>query len=124
MYQPNIPIVYRELERKNYRRMEKVIVRGSGSVVFLYILAAAFGYLGLVGNPEYLKILSDESNILQVPYTNWGFRIAIICLNFAIFAGAPICVLPCKDTYEELVYPEKGMNMKQNIIVTIVMCTI
>lgn len=124
MYQPNIPIVYRELERKNYRRMEKVIVRGSGSVVFLYILAAAFGYLGLVGNKEYLQILADESNILQVPYTNWGFRIAIIGLCFAIFAAAPICVLPCKDTYEELVYPEKGMNQKQNIIVTIVMCAL
>jgi len=39
MYQPNIPIVYRELYNRNYRRMEKVIVRGSGSVVVLYILA-------------------------------------------------------------------------------------
>jgi len=102
MYQPNIPMVYRELHNKNYRRMEKVIVRGSGSVVVLYILAAAFGYLGLVNSPQ-LQTLLSKNNILEVEYNNWGFNIAIIGLVFAIFAAAPICVLPSKDAFEELV---------------------
>lgn len=124
MYQPNIPIVYRELNNKNYARMEKVIVRGSGSVVFLYIIAATFGYLGLIQNEELLKVLNENHNILEVPYGNWAIKLAIIFLIFAIFAAAPTCVLPSKDTYEELVYPENGLPKVQNIIVTIVMCLI
>jgi amino acid permease len=124
MYQPNIPIVYRELDNKNYKRMEKIVVRGSSSVVFLYIIAAAFGYLGLVQNAEKLAILAENQNILEVPYENWSIKIAIICLIFAIIAAAPTCVLPSKDTFEELVYPEKGMSNVQNIFVTIGMCVI
>lgn len=32
-------------------------------------------------------------------------------------------MLPAKDTYEELAYPETGMSTKQNLVVTIVMTT-
>lgn len=123
MYQPNIPMVYRELHNKNYRRMEKVIVRGSGSVVILYILAASFGYLGLVNSPQ-LQTLMTKNNILEVEYNNWGFNVAIIGLVFAIFAAAPICVLPSKDAFEELVCPEKGLSKVQNVILTVVMCVL
>lgn len=89
MYQPNIPMIYRELHNKNYRRMEKVVVRGSYGVVVLYILACAFGYLGLVGTEEFAHLIEFQ-NILQVEYQNWGFKIAVIGLLFAIFAAAPI----------------------------------
>lgn len=122
MYQPNIPIVYRELHNSNYERMGKVIVRGSGSVVVLYILASVFGYLGLVGNEDgNLDKLMEKRNVLEVEYENWAFKIAAIGLLFAIFAAAPICVLPSKDTFEELAYPQKGMSKKANIIVTAIM---
>jgi len=90
MYQPNIPIVYRELNNRNYERMEKVIVRGSGSVVILYILASMFGYLGLVNNKAALDILEDKRNVLEIDYSNWAFKIAVIGLLFAIFAAAPM----------------------------------
>jgi amino acid permease len=36
MYQPNIPLIYKELERKSYRRMDKVVLRGSSGAIFLY----------------------------------------------------------------------------------------
>ena len=124
MYQPNIPIIYRELTDKSYSKMNKIVVSGSTFVVVLYILASMFGYLGLVANPEMLETLSEKSNILEVNYSNWAFKVAIIGLVFAIFAAAPICVLPSKDAFEEIVYPDKGMNKKQNIITTIVMCLI
>ena len=90
MYQPNIPIVYRELNNRNYQRMEKVIIRGSGSVVILYILATSFGYLGLVGNPEFLKTLIDKQNVLEIEYPNWAMKLAVMLLLFAIFAAAPM----------------------------------
>ena len=124
MYQPNIPIVYRELNNRSYDRMEKVIIRGSGSVVVLYILASVFGYLGLIGDAANLKILIDKQNVLEVQYQNWAMKIAVLVLLFAIFAAAPMCVLPSKDTYEELVYSQSGMNNKQNALVTIGMCII
>lgn len=90
MYQPNIPIVYRELNNRNYERMEKVIIRGSGSVVVLYILASIFGYLGLVNNHPGIDVLIAKQNVLEVDYTNWAMKLAILLLLFAIFAAAPI----------------------------------
>lgn len=120
MYQPNIPIVYRELIDRNYRRMAKVVVRGSFSVVILYILACVFGYLGLVSRPDLLEVLIEKNNVLEVDYGNWAFNIAVIGLVFAIFAAAPICVLPTKDAVEELFYSENGMSNKQNLIITVV----
>ena len=43
MYQPNVPLIYKELERQEYGRMEKVVIRGSGLVIFVYVFAATFG---------------------------------------------------------------------------------
>ena len=78
MYQGNIPSVYRELHNRNYQRMEKVIIRGSGSVVVVYILAGIFGYLGLVGNPEFLATLISKKNVLEIDYPNWAMKLAVI----------------------------------------------
>lgn len=122
MYQPNIPIIYRELTDKNYSKMNKVATSGTSFAVVMYIMAATFGYLGLVGDDASLAILLKEQNILQVHYDNVAFTIAIIGLVFAIFAAAPVCVLPAKDAFEEIVYPESKMSMKANIITTIIMC--
>jgi len=33
--------------------------------------------------------------------------------------AAPLCVLPAKDTVEELFWKEQGMNMKINALVTL-----
>jgi len=90
MYQPNIPIIYRELTTKSYGKMNKIVTIGSSFVVVLYILASMFGYLGLVGSPKGLETLKREQNILQVHYDNVAFTVAIIGLIFAIFAAAPI----------------------------------
>jgi len=39
-------------------------------------------------------------------------------------AAAPLCVLPSKDTIEELFYKETGMSMKINVIFTFVLVTV
>jgi len=83
-----------------------------------------FGYLGLVGQPEALATLNNKSNVLEVDYNNWAFNLAVFGLVFAIFAAAPVCVLPCKDTIEELFYRNEGMNKKQNFFITLVMCLV
>ena len=45
-------------------------------------------------------------------------------LLFAIIAAAPLCVLPSKDTVEELFYKDDGMSKKQNIMVTFILVII
>jgi len=61
MYQPNMPIIYRELERANYTRMEKVVIRGSFSVIFMYVFAAIFGYLTFAHSQDALEIIVSKS---------------------------------------------------------------
>ena len=39
-------------------------------------------------------------------------------------AAAPLCVLPSKDTVEELFYKEKGMTKKQNFFVTLILVAV
>ena len=43
---------------------------------------------------------------------------------FSIIAAAPLCVLPSKDTVEELFFKEKGMNKKQNLLVTFILVVV
>jgi amino acid permease len=43
---------------------------------------------------------------------------------FSVITAAPLCVLPSKDSIEELLYKEKGMNKKQNLIVTILLLSV
>lgn len=43
---------------------------------------------------------------------------------FAVITAAPLCVLPSKDTVEELWYKEKGMNKTQNIVTTFCICLV
>ena len=110
LYQPWIPIIYRELNQRNYRRMGKVLIRGSGIAVFLYILASWFGYLGLVSHQDYIELLLLKSNILEIDYGNWAFNIAVVCIMVAIFAVTPFCILPAKDTFEELFWANSKMS--------------
>ena len=52
MYQVNIPMIYKELERKNHRRMSKVVKRGSIGAIFLYASVGIFGYLTFYNRPD------------------------------------------------------------------------
>ena len=77
MYQPNIPIIYRELQRRSEKRMEKVVFRGSSGAVIIYIIAGVFGYLTWVTHPDELKNLETEKDILNIEYDN--VLMTIVC---------------------------------------------
>lgn len=119
MYQPNIPIIYRELARPSYKRMDKVIIRGSFFVIFLYMAAATFGYLSWAGTDQINTVISK--GIIYVNYEgNIAFTIAVCTLLVTLCCAGPLCVLPVKDSVEEVLFPQTGMGKKQNVIVTIV----
>eukprot|EP00345_Euplotes_harpa_P014465 CAMPEP_0168355826 /NCGR_PEP_ID=MMETSP0213-20121227/24802_1 /TAXON_ID=151035 /ORGANISM="Euplotes harpa, Strain FSP1.4" /LENGTH=236 /DNA_ID=CAMNT_0008368151 /DNA_START=903 /DNA_END=1613 /DNA_ORIENTATION=- len=119
MYQPSVPIIYNELNQKTTSSMRKVLIFGSVVVVSLYILAAIFGYLGIISQPALLDTLISKSNILEVNYDNWAFNIAVLGLLFTVIAAVPICLLPAKDDFETVVFGEKKMTTCQNLIVTV-----
>ena len=54
MYQVNIPMIYYELDRRDQRRMKKVVWRGSIAGVFLYAFVGVFGYLTFYNRPDEL----------------------------------------------------------------------
>lgn len=45
MYQVNIPQIYFELERRNYKTMSKVVYFGTFLAVIMYVLIGIFGYI-------------------------------------------------------------------------------
>ena len=120
MYQPNVPMIYRELNTQTYTSMRKVVTGATVIVVVVYCIASTFGYLGLVNNEE-LQTLIDTSNILEVEYNNWAFTVAVILLLFTVFSAAPLVVLPAKDAFEEILFKGKAMSGRTNVIVTIAM---
>jgi amino acid permease len=45
-------------------------------------------------------------------------------LFFAVLTAAPLCVLPAKDTVEELLFKQDGMNTKVNALVTLALVSV
>ena len=121
MYQPKLPIVYRELKNQNYKTMQKIMVTATIFVLIVYYLASPFGYLGLV-NSEKLDTLMEKQNILEVKYNNWAFTVAIMLLIFSVSAAAPLNILPAKDSFEDICFKGKEMSTKWNIIISVGIC--
>lgn len=48
-------------------------------------------------------------------------EIGNFALLFAIICAAPLCVLPSKDTVEELLYKDAGMSKKVNLMWTFIL---
>lgn len=115
MFQVNIPQIFKELERRNYKNMSKVVYAGTSLTVTLYTMIGVFGYLSFNLNPD---VDLKDQNILLSP---WKKNIPILIGNFAVLfatiAAIPLCVLPCKDSIEEIRYKD-GMTKNQNLIVT------
>lgn len=88
--------------------MSKVMC--SGSIVVL----TCFCFLGTFGYATFASDLSQlcSKNILQAPgYNDIGLmQIARFALLISCVAGFPICMIPCKDSIEELFFKENKMT--------------
>ena len=99
-----------------------MVLRGSYGAVILYILIAVFGYLTFTTRPDQLALLKTKQNILELDYKhNVYFDVAVISLLFTIMTAGPLCVIPCKDTCEDLFYGEEIMTDSQNISMTLLL---
>jgi len=75
MYQVNIPSIYLELERRNYKTMSTVVYMGTFLAVVCYIMIGIFGYLTFDLQPA--SVL-DTKNILLAPYKS---NVAILVVS-------------------------------------------
>ena len=125
MYQVNIPMIYTELEKREYHQMSKVLIFGTIGAVVLYIIVGVWGYATFVNFPGYTPAEAlKDANILQAPYPTSTIPILIgnFALFFAIATAAPLCVLPAKDTVEEIIAKgnaERRLSKKENLLVTL-----
>jgi len=100
------------MKEKNIKKGKGVLYIGTIAACICYIVAGVFGYITFSsGNTfqEYQTIFLEQ-NILLAPYslhndTN-DLPIAIYFCLFGIMIvvifGTPFCILPCKDSIEDL----------------------
>ena len=68
-------MIYYELEKRNMKRMSKVLAKGSIGAVFTYVIVGIFGYLIFVNRPE---SFFNKKNILDVDDDNFRYNPAIM----------------------------------------------
>ena len=68
MYQPGIPLIFRELQGKSYSRMDKVVLRGSSGAILIYITGGLFGYLIVLGDAKNTAKLASDKDLLSLDY--------------------------------------------------------
>ena len=127
MYQINIPAIYTELQVKTMANVTKVLGFGTTLASFAYILAGIFGYIAFTGGTtdEEFKDIFEAQNILRAPYGGIEAEkppVSIfICLyGILIVVGfaSPFCVLPVKDSIEEVRSSKAKLTRNENLFWT------
>ena len=75
-----------------------------------YILAGIFGYVAFAADPKgekHIAEIFESSNILKAPYSHNGHTpivmfISLFGMCLVVLFAAPFCVLPTKDSVEEV----------------------
>ena len=124
MYQINVPALYSELEVKTVANGTKVIVVGTILAAIVYICAGIFGYIAFAdGSTEDELDTYFSDNILSAPYQVNGdtpipIYIALFGMMLVVVFAAPFCVLPIKDSVEEI--RNKKLTKKDNFMWTMI----
>ena len=129
MYQCNIPAIYNEMNERNLKKGKSVLYIGTIAAIVCYLVAGIFGYVTFSsGNSveEYDEIFKKQ-NILVAPYTlhdgsnrlPTAIYICLFGIMLVVIFATPFCVLPCKDSIEDL--KGKKLQGNENIVYTFVL---
>jgi len=118
MYQINVPAIYSELNDKSMKTVTKVLGLGTLLACFAYFIAGIFGFVTFAAGTtdEEFKEIFERQNILQAPYGGYGGSTPVavyICLFgicIVVAFASPFCVLPTKDSIEEV----RGSKFSKN----------
>ena len=120
MYQVNIPAICQELEVKSMLNAKKVIFLGTALAAVAYITAGIFGYIAFAeGSTSEQLDTYFSNNILSAPYktpdgkTPIPIYISLFGMMVVVVFATPFCVLPTKDSIEEV--RNKKFTSKENI---------
>lgn len=105
MYQPLIPAIYHELNNKSVQKMDKILYMGTIMASVAYIMCGVFGYVTF-SNHKNVEALMEKQNILECFPTNMVIiKICQVGVLFMVLFASPFCVLPAKDSFEQLLMP-------------------
>ena len=126
MYQVNIPAIYQELEVKSMYGAKKVIFLGTALAAVVYITAGIFGYIAFADGSTTDQLNEYFSNnVLSAPYatadgnTPIPIYISLFGMMIVVVFATPFCVLPTKDSIEEV--RNKKFTPKENICWTLIL---
>ena len=129
MYQLNVPAIYSELENPNLRNIKAVLIVGTIVACLAYIAAGMFGFMSFTANisdVDYQKTFNDV--ILFGDYADSDGKtplviyISLFGMCFVVTFAAPFCILPTKDSIEEV--RGKKFTPKENVVWTILLVVI
>jgi len=119
MYQPNTPAIYTELKQRNLTNIKKVLFSGTLLASACYIMVGMFGYATFAMRPD-IAMLMERNNILQNDFNGiYIIKLCLLGMLLVVFFATPFCVLPNKDSIEELITKEgEKLSHKQNLLYT------
>lgn len=86
-------------------------------------MIGVFGYATFLGPPNSTELC--HQNILEADYKgSKPVELSNIALLLAMISTAPLDLLPCKNSIEEMFFKEKGMSSKENFMVTFALVTL
>ena len=125
MYQVNIPGIYQELEVKTIGNAKKIIFSGTALASVAYISAGIFGYVAFAdGSTEAELETYFSDNALAAPWKNdagntpVAIYISLFGMMIVVTFAVPFCVLPVKDSIEEV--RGRKFNKMDNVIWSVV----
>jgi len=96
--QPNIPSIYVELEKRSFRRMDKVSVRAMILCFFIYVLMGISGFLAFGDDTSTNIIQNLRSRVRYDPVVMVGFA-GMTC---AVILAFPLNIFPIRYCVETI----------------------
>ena len=105
MYQPLIPAIYHEVKGKSMGKLNTIVGMGTLVASIAYIICGIYGYATFSMNADVEEKMKAQ-NILDNYRKNVTIgKICLIGVLFVVTFASPFCILPSKDSLEQLLLP-------------------
>merc|ERR1711990_1396953 len=98
------------MEKREEKEFSWVLGVGSSIAMIVYMLTGFFGY-AIFAQPDQIGDLCNKDILDAADLHNVNqIKVAKFAIILAVFATAPLCVLPAKDLIEQIVYEPAEMT--------------
>lgn len=99
--QPNVPSIYTELERRGFRRMERVSIASMTLCFLVYLLMGVTGFLAF-GEDTKGNVLGNLEPFLCSQ--DWVVISGFACMAFAVTMAFPLNIFPIRFAVETILF--------------------